>query len=142
MRRSLAQRASGAVALGCALAVSAAGTASSAHTTRTFGHAARLKGTKVWYAHGTVVAPNALSARVAPVPRQPVKVQWSVVCQKTNPSDPADHIGTGVSSGQSSVDGAAVVKLALPYPKPPTCVATVYATLTKNGALTLQLLLA
>ncbi len=135
------QRASGGVALAGALAVVAVGTASSAHTTRPFGHAAQLKGTKVWYAHGTVAAPKALSARVAPVPRQPVKVQWSVVCQKTNPADPADHIGTGVRSGQTSVDEAAVVKLALPYPKPPTCVATVYATLARSGALTLQLLL-
>lgn len=127
-------------ALVCSLAVVAAGAASADPTTITFGHSARLKGTRVWYAQGTAAAPNALSASVAPVPRQPVKVQWSVVCQKTNPADPADHIGTRVSAGQTSVDGATVVKLRLPYPKPPTCIATVYATLAKKGALTLHLM--
>jgi hypothetical protein len=32
------------------------------------------------------------------------------------------------------------MKLALPYAKPPTCIATVYATLGKKGALTVRLL--
>jgi hypothetical protein len=38
------------------------------------------------------------------------------------------------------VRAAGVVKLALPYVKPPTCIATVYATLAKGGGLTLRLL--
>ncbi len=132
MTRARAQSAGGLVAL-CTLAIVAAGAASAALTTKTFGHAARLKGTKVWYVQGTAVTPKALSVKVAPVPSQPVKVQWSVVCQRTNPTDPADHIGARVSSGQTSVGTATIVKLALPFAKPPSCVATVYATLSRNG---------
>jgi hypothetical protein len=69
-----------------------------------------------------------------------VKVQWAVVCQKSNPNDPAIHLGVKGTSGEASVRTAATVKLALPYPKPPNCVATVYATLTKDGKLELRLL--
>jgi hypothetical protein len=138
---SRAQKAGDVVVLVCAFAV-VAGAASATLTGRAFGHTSRLKGTRIWYAHGTVGAPRTLAARVAPVPAQPVKVQWSVVCQKTNPADPADHLGTAVSAGQVAVDGASVVKLRLPYAKPQMCVATVYATLAKAGALTLQLMAA
>jgi hypothetical protein len=84
---------SGAAAFVLVLVAVVVGAASGSLTTKTFGHAARLKGTKVWYAQGTALAPSSLSVRVAPVPAQAVKVQWSVVCQKTNPDDPADYIG-------------------------------------------------
>jgi hypothetical protein len=69
-----------------------------------------------------------------------VKVQWSVVCQKTNPLDPADYIGTAESGGTAAVHAAAVVKLTLPYKKPQSCVATVYGSLARQGNLTIQLL--
>jgi hypothetical protein len=124
---------SGALALGLA-GVAAGG------TTTEIGHAVRLKGTNVWYVHGKSSAPKTIIARVVPVPAQAVKVQWSVVCQKPNAADPAFHLATETISGQSSVHAAATVKLALPYPKPPTCIATVYATLAKNGNLTVHLL--
>ena len=109
-------------------------------TSKVIGHGVRLKGTNVWYAHGNAVAPTTVTARVVPIPAQAVKVQWSVVCQKPNKSDPAFHLGTNGRSGQVSVHAAATVKLALPYAKPPACVVTVYATLAKNGSLVLRLL--
>jgi hypothetical protein len=109
-------------------------------TSKEIGHGVRLKGTNVWYAHGNAVKPTTVSARVIPSPAQAVKVQWAVVCQKPNRSDPAVHLGTNQRSGQSSVHAAATVKLTLPYAKPPACVVTVYATLAKNGGLTLRLL--
>ena len=100
----------------------------------------RLKGTNIWYVHGTAIKPRTLAVQVAPVPAQAVKVQWSVVCQKMNPDDPADHIGVQSKSGQTSVRGAAIVRLALPWAKPPMCVAAVYATLAAKGSLTVRLL--
>jgi hypothetical protein len=109
-------------------------------TSKVIGHGIRLKGTNVWYAHGNAVAPRTVSARIVPIPAQAVKVQWSVVCQKPNKSDPAVHLGTNQRSGEVSVHAAATVKLTLPYAKPPACVATVYATLGKAGGLTLRLL--
>jgi hypothetical protein len=114
--------------------------AAAAVTSQTIGHAVRLKGTNIWFAHGDAVAPTRLAVRLVPAPDQSVKVQWSVVCQKKNPLDPADYIANQETSGQASVRAAATVNLALPYPKPPTCVATVYATLERNGRLTLELL--
>jgi hypothetical protein len=110
------------------------------NTTKVIGHGVRLKGTSIWYAHGKAVAPRTVSARVVSTPAQSVKVQWSVVCQKPNSSDPAVHLGTDAKSGQTSVHGAATVKLALPYAKPPACIATVYATLAGDGTLVLRLL--
>ena len=109
-------------------------------TSKVIGHGVRLKGTSVWYAHGKAIAPKTISAMVVPIPAQAVKVQWSVVCQKPNRYDPAFHLAATGKSGQASVHAAATVKLALPYAKPPTCIATVYATLGKNGGLTLRLL--
>jgi len=104
------------------------------------GHAVRLKGSKIYYAKGTAVRPKAISAGLVATPRQPVKVQWSVVCQKPNSSDPAVHLGTSEKAGETSVQGAGSVKLLLPYAKPPACVATVYATLAGSGRLVLRLL--
>jgi hypothetical protein len=128
------------MALLSTLALVPAGLAVAAPASNEIGHGVQLKGTRVWYAHGKAVAPKTLAARVVPVPEQPVKVQWSVVCQKPNRSDPAVHLGTSVESGHASVHAAATVQLALPYVKPPACVATVYATLAKNGRLLLRLL--
>lgn len=125
----------------CALAGVAVTVAGAAGPARTIGHGVRLKGTKIWYVHGTVRAPERLAAAVVASPRQTVKVQWSVVCQKNNPDDPADHIGVGSTSGQSAVQGAGTVRLPLPYAKPPSCVATVYARLARSGGLTLRLVL-
>ncbi len=133
------QRTSPAVAL-LAAALLAAGPAAAA-TARPIGKAgARLKGTSIWYAHATAVRPASIAVRVVPTPARAVKVQWAVVCQKPNPSDPADHVGTASSSGERTVRGAAIVPLRLPYARPPTCVATVYATLSGEGALALRLL--
>jgi hypothetical protein len=110
-----------------------------AAVSKTIGRAVHLKGTNVWYAHGTAVRPKALSATVVPVPPQTVKVQWAVVCQKGNPSDPADHLYTRETGGETVVHAAAVVRLALPYSGAPTCVATVYGTLTRAGQLALRI---
>jgi hypothetical protein len=117
----------------------AAGAAAASGTSKVIGQGVRLKGTNVWYAHGNAVAPTTISASVVPVPGQVVKVQWSVVCQKPNKVDPAVHLATNVRSGESLVHGTATVKLAIPYAKPPACVATVYATLRAKGGLTLRL---
>lgn len=127
----------GTLLLSCALVV---GACAAPATSKVIGHGVRLKGTNVWYAHGNAVAPRTVSAMVVPIPAQAVKVQWSVVCQKPNKADPAVHLGTNGRSGQSSVHAAATVKLTLPYVRPPACVATVYATLAKDGGLTLRLL--
>jgi hypothetical protein len=104
------------------------------------GRGTQLEGTRIWYVQGKARAPRGISARVVPVPPQRVKVQWSVVCQKSNPDDPAVHLGTKGASGETTVRAAATVNLALPYAKPPHCVATVYATLGARGKLTLRLL--
>ena len=123
-----------------AVVLALVGAAAAAATTKVIGHAVRLKGTNVWYAQGKAVAPRTISARVVPAPAQAVKVQWSVVCQRPNPEDPAYHLGVSSKSGQTSVHAAVTVKLALPSAKPHTCIATVYATLARGGSLTLRLL--
>jgi hypothetical protein len=127
-------------ALPIAIALAFTGSASAGGASKVIGHAVRLKGTKIFYAKGTAAAPKTISASLVATPRQPVKVQWSVVCQRPNSSDPAVHLGTSEKAGEDSVPGAGTVKLALPYAKPHTCVATVYATLARNGALVLRLL--
>lgn len=106
---------------------------------KVIGHGVRLKGTKIFYLQGKAVAPKAVFAQVVPTPAQPVKVQWSVVCQKPNKADPAVQIAATGETGEISVTKAAKVKLTLPYARPPTCVATVYGTLTRNGDLVLRL---
>jgi hypothetical protein len=123
-----------------ALVVLSSGTASGAATGKVIGHGVRLKGTKIFYAHGTATRPRTISAHVVPNPGQPVKVQWSVACQKANNFDPAIPLNTAEKLGETSVSRTATVKLALPYPRPRTCVATVYATLRHDGKLVLQLL--
>jgi len=124
----------GALAVGLAPAVAAAD-----GTSKTIGQGVRLKGSHVWYGHGKAVTPRTISARVVPVPPQDVKVQWAVVCQQPNSFDPSFHLGTQVKSGQVSVRSGATVKLGLPYAKPHTCVASVYATLERGGKLTLRI---
>jgi hypothetical protein len=123
---------SGALALAAATAAGA--------TSKVIAHGVRLKGTNVWYAQGKAYAPRTISASVVTDPPQPVKVQWSVVCQRPNKLDPAMHLDAFGKSGQVTVRATASVMLVLPYAKPPTCVATVYATLAKHGGLTLRLL--
>jgi hypothetical protein len=125
-----------AVLLSGALAV---GATSALGTSKVIGHGVRLKGTHLWYAQGEAVSPKTISASVVAVPEQAVKVQWSVVCQKPNKTDPAVDLAASERSGQASVHGATTVKLALPYAKPPTCIVTLYATLATNGSLTLRL---
>jgi hypothetical protein len=127
-------------ALPLAAALACTGWATASGAGKVIGHAVRLKGTKIYYGKGTAVRPRAISASLVATPSQPVKVQWSVVCQKPNSSDPAVHLGTSEKAGESSVRGAGTVKLALPYSRPPTCVATVYATLARDGRLVLRLL--
>jgi hypothetical protein len=126
--------------LPAAFVVAAVAAGAAAATNKVIAEGTQLKGTKIWYAQGTARAPKTVSASVAPRPAQSVKVQWSVVCQRPNPQDPAIHLAPQGKSGQTSVRGAATVKLALPYAKPHTCIATVYATLAKSGKLTLRLL--
>jgi hypothetical protein len=106
---------------------------------KTIGQGVRLKGTNVWYAHGTAANPRTLLAVVMPTPGQSVKVQWAVACQRPNPTDPADHLGTGEKGGQVTVHGAASIRLSMPSAKPPTCVVTVYATLAKAGRLSVRI---
>jgi hypothetical protein len=127
-------------ALLAALTLASVAAAVAAATSKVIAHAVRVKGTNTWYAQGKAVAPRTVSARVVPIPEQSVKVQWAVVCQKPNKDDPAIHLAPRGTSGQSSVHAAATVKLALPYAKAPTCIATVYATLARNGRLELRLL--
>jgi hypothetical protein len=115
------------------------GAASGLGPSKVIGHGVRLKGTKLWYAQGKALSPRTISARVVPVPEQPVKVQWSVVCQKPNKIDPAVDLAANERSGQVSVRAAATVKLALPYPRPPDCIVTVYATLGMEGTVMLRL---
>lgn len=121
------------------LALASVGTGTAARG-KVIGQGVRLKGTSIWYAHGQAVEPKTISASVVPIPAQPVKVQWAVVCQKRNAYDPAMHLATGAKSGTASVDATATVKLAFPYAKPHTCIASVYATLSGSGKLTLRVL--
>jgi hypothetical protein len=107
---------------------------------KVIGHGSRLKGTKIFLAQGTAIEPRTISATLAPSPTQSVKVQWSVACQKPNKADPAIKISASGTSGQTTVRGAGTVKLELPFARPPTCVATVYATLATKGGLVLRLL--
>ena len=122
------------------VAVAFLGGTTAAATDKVIGHAVRLKGTRIYYAHGTAIAPSSVYASVDPIPAQPVKVQWSLVCQMPDKVDPAVDIGASERGGQAVVHGSSTVKLALPYAKPATCVATVYATLSGNGGLMLRLL--
>ena len=101
---------------------------------------ARLKGSNIWFVQGKAKRPRTLSARIVPIPVQKVKVHWAVVCQRSDPHDPAVHVSTKGTSGEVSLRAAATVKLSLPYAKPPTCVATVYATPAATGRVTLRLL--
>jgi hypothetical protein len=123
-----------------AFTVASGGAAAAAPPGKVIGHAVRLKGTKIFYAHGTATRPRTISARVVPNPGQPVKVQWSVACQKANHFDPAVQLDTAEKLGETSVRGTATVELTLPYARPRTCVATVYATLHHDGNLVLRLL--
>ena len=123
-----------------AFAVASGGAAAAAPTGKVIGQGVRLKGTKIFYAHGNATRPRTISARVVPNPGQPVKVQWSVACQRANRFDPAIPLNTAEKLGETSVRGPATVELALPYPRPRTCVATVYATLRHDGNLVLRLL--
>ena len=119
--------------------VVAAGAMPTFGASKLIGRGVRLKGTHLWYAQGTAIVPKTISASVVPVPEQAVKVQWSVVCQKPNKIDPAVDLAAHEKSGQTAVRAAVIVKLALPYPKPPSCIVTVYATLAGNGNLTVRL---
>jgi hypothetical protein len=121
-----------------ALTLACVGVATAGAASKVIGQAVRLKGTKIFYAKGTAVAPRTISAGVAVTPSQPVKIQWAVVCQKSNRADPAVHLGTSEKAGQTTVRGSGTVRLELPYAKPPTCVATVYATLSRKGSLVLR----
>jgi hypothetical protein len=85
------------------------------------------------------VSPKTVSATLRPTPAQPVKVQWSLVCQKPNRADPAIQIAASGKTGATTVNGSGSVQLELPFKKPPTCVATVYATLATKGSLVLRL---
>lgn len=127
------------VALAAVLTCAFVPAASAGRASKVIGHAVRLKGTKIFYLQGKAATPNALFARVVPTPAQPVKVQWSVVCQKPNKADPAVHIAATGKAGEISVTKATTVKLALPYARPPACVATVYGTLSRDGGLVLRL---
>ena len=85
----------------------------------------------MWYVQAKATAPRTLSARVVPDPgaagesalgrglpegERPLRSVHS-------------HLGAGGKSGEASIEAAATMELTLPYAKPPTCVATVYATL-------------
>ena len=122
-----------------ALALAPADGAAAGTVGNVIGHGVRLKGTSVWFADGKAVAPKTISVEVVPVPAQAVKVQWAVVCQKPNKFDPSFHLAAKGTSGKASVHEAGTVA-GPPYPKPNTCVATVYATLGTKGRLTLRLL--
>jgi hypothetical protein len=125
-----------AAVLAAALALAPVATALSG---KVIGHGNRLKGTKIFLAQGTAIAPRTISASLAPSPSQAVKVQWSLACQKPNKVDPALKLSPTGTSGQTTVRGAAIVKLKIPFARPPTCVATVYATLARQGDLVLHL---
>ena len=121
------------------LGLVSAGATSAASPGKVIGHGARLKTSHVFFAQGTAIAPTTVSATLAPRPAQPVKVQWSLVCQKPNKADPAIQIAANERSGTTTTHGAGTVKLVLPFAKPPTCIASVYATLARNGELVLRL---
>jgi hypothetical protein len=121
------------------LALTAGGMATAAASSKVIGHGSRLRTTRIFFAHGTALSPKAVSATLTTTPAQPVKVQWSLVCQKPNHADPAIQIAASGKTGTATVRGAGTVQLELPFKKPPTCVATVYATLAKKGSLVLRL---
>jgi hypothetical protein len=137
MRRQAARVASAALAAGLLAAVAAG---ASAATGKVIAHGSRLKATRIFFAQGTAVSPSLVSVRLSAKPVQPVKVQWALVCQKPNKADPAIQIAATSTQGETTVTGPATVKLKLPFKHPPTCVASVYGTLTKNGSLVLQVL--
>ena len=117
----------------------AVGAGSAGATSKLIGHGVRLKGTHLWFAQGTAISPKTVSASVVPVPKQAVKVQWSVVCQKPNKADPAVDLAPSERSGETAVRAPVIVRLELPYARPPSCIVTVYATLAGSGNLTLRL---
>jgi hypothetical protein len=139
--RPFGRRSTSTVAAGLSAALALTALVASAAAGKVIGHGVRLKDTKIFYAQGTAVRPRTVSASVVPTPVLPVKVQWSLVCQKPNRADPAMQIAAGATSGVTTVRGAGTVKLELPHhTTPPNCVATVYATLGGKGNLVLRLL--
>ena len=128
-----------AVGIVVGLALFSSGVSTAAASGKVIGTGSRLRTTRIFFAHGTAVSPKDVSATVAPTPAQPVKVQWSLVCQKPNRADPAIQIAASEKTGTATVHGVGTVQLELPFKKPPTCVATVYATLAKKGSLVLRL---
>ncbi len=128
-----------AAVLAALLGLSVAGAAFAAAEGKVIGRGVRLKTSRVFFAQGTSIAPKTVSVTVVPTPAQPVKVQWSLVCQKPNKADPAIQIAANERSGTTTVRGTGTVKLAFPFAKPPTCVASVYATLAGKGRLVLHL---
>jgi hypothetical protein len=121
------------------LALASTGVTTAGAADKVIGHGVRLKATKIFFAQGTAVLPRTVSATVAAAPRQPVKVQWALVCQKPNSADPAIQIGASSTRGETIVRRTGKVELALPFKKPPTCIASVYATLARKGRLVLRL---
>jgi hypothetical protein len=129
-----------ALILAATAVLAATGAATAGGAVKVIGHGTQLKGTKIWLAQAKSARPHTLSARVVPQPAQPVKVQWSVVCQKPNSFDPAIQIAATSKSGEVSLVRPATVKLALPFARSPTCVASVYATLARGGKLVLRVI--
>jgi hypothetical protein len=122
-----------------ALALASSGMTTAGAAEKVIGHGSRLRTTRIFFAHGNALSPRTVSAAVASTPAQPVKVQWSLVCQKPNRADPAIQIAGNVKTGETTVRGTGKVGLELPFKQPPTCVATVYATLAGKGSLVLRL---
>src|SRR3954468_11662309 len=125
--------------LAATLALAPAAAAASAPS-KVIGQGTKLKGANMWFVQGNATAVRSISVRVVPSPAQPVTVHWAVVCQKNDRYDPAIHVSAQGKSGEASVRTATTLKLTLPYAKPPTCVATVYASLEAKGRVTLRLL--
>jgi hypothetical protein len=102
-----------------------------------------LKDGKTGYAQANASSPAGLSLSINAVPKQKVKMQWSVVCSNgvvaTAANDAYDS-STAPKVGQSLVLTPGILKLPLPIAHPKSCSVTVYATLGTKGKETLEIL--
>ncbi len=82
-------------------------------------------------ASATAKRPKGIYVAVTAVPRQPVSVNWSVVCSRGT--------GAGSKSGDYTTSSSAKRKLRLPMLKPDSCSVSAGGQLERGGKITVRL---
>lgn len=85
----------------------------------------------VVFASGTATKPVAVYVQVLAAPRQPVSVNWSVVCSKGT--------GAGSKSGDYTTSSSLRRKVRLPMGRPDSCTVAAGGQLDEGGRITVRL---